>query len=129
MHSPGRGTNCFSNLMKSRDLGARSLALWDLVWPPWTSVFLFCLSHWIFKNKTIYVQLTHNISFGYHIMIRYLYIFQNVRLINITIHRYKIFLLLTTLKIYFLSNFQIHNMVLLTIVVMLYLTAPWLLIF
>ena len=47
-----------------------------------------------------------------------------VSLVNITSHSYNLFLLMRTLKIYFLSNFQIYNIVLLTTVTMLYITSP-----
>ena len=49
-----------------------------------------------------------------------------VNLVNVSItsHSYKVFLVRRTLKIYSLSNFQIYNAVLLTIVTMLYIISP-----
>ena len=50
-----------------------------------------------------------------------------VSLITICHHTYykNFFLVVTTLKTYSLSNFQISNIVLLTMVIMLYITSQW----
>ena len=43
---------------------------------------------------------------------------------TITSHNYHFFFVMGTLKIYSLSNFQVCNMVLLTIIIMPYITSP-----
>ena len=56
-------------------------------------------------------------------MIRYLNILYNDhhnKSTFITTHNYNFFLVMTTFKIYVLSNFQIYNTISLTIVTMLY---------
>ena len=47
-----------------------------------------------------------------------------VNLPHLTLHIYKYFFVMKTFKIYSLSSFQIHKTVLLTIIIMLYITSP-----
>ena len=72
------------------------------------------------RYNIIFIQsLQHNgLQYIYSKMIT------TVSLVNITSHSYNLFLLMRTLKIYFLSNFQIYNIVLLTLVTMLCITPP-----
>lgn len=82
---------------------------------------------WNIENSFIFLRHYWHITLYYYslvIMIWYMYMLQNhynAYLTSVTIHSYNFFLMIWTFNIYSLSNFQICDTILVTIVVMLYI--------